>query len=94
MCLYGIENVIMSGSVENVNVWFCSLWEVVVVYPPPFPSVHVLHSHGHPHGSRQCSDVEVVTLVVHGLHLLQGVKIPEGRRLVLMIASRLSSYVL
>ena len=68
-----VQNVIVSRSVKQVNVGEWALGEVMVVHLPPLSPVHVLYSDVHSQSQCQCGDMDVITLMTHGLNLLAGV---------------------
>ena len=65
-----VQYVIVSWPVEEVEERGAALGEVVMVDLPSLPAIHVLHTHADPQSSRQGSDVDVVTLPVHGIYFL------------------------
>lgn len=69
--LLGIEQVVVTWAVQYVYHWLRAFRKVVMVDFASFSSVHVLHSHWDTQGCCQCSDVHVVTLLIHGLYFLQ-----------------------
>ena len=60
----------MPWSVQYMNRGHGAIGEVMVVDLAPLSSVHVLHPHWNIQRGGEGSYVHVITLVVHGLHLL------------------------
>lgn len=67
-----VENVVVSRSIEEVDEGGRTLGKIVVIDFPSLSTVHVYHTNTDLQSRCQSTDVNVVTLAIHGVYLLQG----------------------
>nr|CAD7413957.1 unnamed protein product [Timema poppensis] len=65
-----VDNVVVTGTVQEVDSASAALWEVVSNHLRALSSVHVADSDADVEGRAQRDDMDVVALLVHRFHLL------------------------